>query len=401
MNNRLVDITKEMATCTCGNIHHSIPIEKIIVAHDALEQSVPYMESKGIQNVLIVVDDNTYEAAGSKLCNILDSSQQISYTICKIEADESGTVLANETSIVQVLLNYQHEVDALIAVGSGTIHDITRFCSGKIGKPFISIPTAPSVDGFTSLGAPIIVRGFKQTVQTVAPIALFADINILRKAPTEMIAAGFGDMIAKFTSLADWKFGVLLNDEPYCPLVESLTKEALEKCIANKDSIAMHQEKGIKVLIESLILSGIAMLIFGQSHPASGGEHHLSHYWEMDFLQKKRAQVLHGAKVAVTTAIIAQLYKEEISAVLVNTREIKNNEIRSKVEQNKSEIKSIVNNIPQPAFIEKLIEQVGGETTPYELGIEDELISRSMLEAHQLRERFTMLRFINKELEFV
>src|SRR5690606_41679685 len=106
--------------------------------------------------------------------------------------------------------------------GSGTIQDITRFCSGKIGKPFISIPTAPSVDRFTSLGAPIIVRGFNETAQTVAPIALFADINILRKAPTEMIAAGFEDMIAKFTSLADWKFVVLLNNEPYCPLVESL-----------------------------------------------------------------------------------------------------------------------------------------------------------------------------------
>ena len=72
-------------------------------------------------------------------------------------------------------------------MGAGTLHDIVRFCSDKTTKPFISIPTAPSVDGFTSMGAPLIVRGVKKTFQTAAPIGVFADIDVLKVAQSRVV----------------------------------------------------------------------------------------------------------------------------------------------------------------------------------------------------------------------
>ncbi len=121
-----------------------------------------------------------------------------------------GDVIADEEALIEAMLGIPQNADSIIAVGAGTIHDIARFASYKMAKPFISIPTAPSVDGFNSMGAPVVIKGVKTTYQMHSPIAVFADINVLQKAPKEMIAAGFGDMIGKYTSLADWKFSHLI-----------------------------------------------------------------------------------------------------------------------------------------------------------------------------------------------
>ena len=157
-------------------------------------------------------------------------------------------------------------------------------------------------------------------------------------------------MVAKFTSLADWKFSSLMGGELYCPVVAKLTKEALEACLTHHRSIAVRNEEGVTVLIEALILSGLAMLIFGHSHPASGGEHYFFHYWEMEFLIEKRPQILHGAKVGVSTALISQLYKEEVHALLLDSTEIKNNKVRKLLEDNKTKILGILNEIPDPGI---------------------------------------------------
>ncbi len=100
-----------------------------------------------------------------------------------------------------------------------------------------------------------------------------------------MVAAGFGDMLGKYTSLFDWKFGSLTAGEPYSQTAADITRNALQMCVDHAESIAKRDEDGIRLLISALIESGLAMLLFGQSHPASGAEHHLSHYWEMEYIR--------------------------------------------------------------------------------------------------------------------
>lgn len=371
--------------CDCGNVHNKIMIETMMIGDTALEKCTEFILIKKYASVLMIADERTYEAAGEKLHTLLDE-KGLEHSICLIEPNQNGDVVADEVSIVQAMLQLNDHEDAIIAVGSGTIHDIARFCAAKTSKPFISIPTAASVDGFTSLGAPIIVRGVKKTFQTVSPIALFADINVLMNAPKEMTAAGVGDMLAKFTSLADWEFGHLHAGEPYCPLTASITEESLRKCVEKIEEIATGEKEGIQTLLMALIESGLAMLIFGQSHPASGGEHHLSHYWEMEFLQKDQPQVLHGAKVGVSSILLANLYKQWFGNI---------DDIPEGLEAYAAKIATIVKTIPDADMVRTWLETVGGPIAPNQLGISSDLVERSLQEAHLLRDRYTMLKYVN------
>jgi glycerol-1-phosphate dehydrogenase [NAD(P)+] len=350
-------------------------IERIIVEHEALQQCKEYLIKKKWLNIIIIADKHTYQAAGKKL-RILLQDNNINVKLCLITADKNGDVKADESSIVQALVEIDHSLNAILAVGSGTIHDISRFCSSRTGIPFISIPTAPSVDGFTSLGAPLILQGSKITIAAVAPQALFADMNVLMEAPKEMVAAGVGDMIGKFTSLADWKYGHMTAGEPYSKEVAALTEQSLNMCIENIESIAKKEEKGIRLLMQALIQSGLAMLKFGHSHPASGGEHHLSHYWENAFIKENRKQLLHGAKVAVATLLISDIYKTNRQKL----REI-----------------NITDDIPATDYLIDILQRVEAPTRPSDLEISDELVIKSLKEAHKLRNRFTMLRYLNEK----
>lgn len=397
MEKTLSNITKLAKQCNCGQKHYNLDIERIVISRGALNEVVSFLEEKSLINIVIVVDRNTYDAAGEVLTTLLKDSG-VKVSVCFIKPDERNDVVANEESIIQLMLVVSKMTDCLLAVGAGTIHDIARFVSYKMEKPFISIPTAPSVDGFTSMGAPLVIKGIKTTYQTHAPIAVFADLGILINAPKKMIAAGFGDMLGKSTSLADWQFSHLVGGEPFCPLVYHMTKEALDDCITNLDLIAAGDEKGIKILVQSLINSGIAMLLMGHSYPASGAEHHLSHYWEMDFIRNKKAQVLHGAKVSISCYLIADFYKSVIknfvSKAYTMPLSLVDENVK-KVIDNKEEIIRIINSIPEPTKLKDMVGKLGGETEPIQLGIEADLVQRSFKEAHLIRDRFTLLYFYN------
>jgi len=403
METFVAEIHDLFKTCSCGNHHNEIPIERIVAENGALNKVASFLAEKSFTCPKIVADISTMNAAGARLTELLTAAG-LEVTSCEVTPDENGDVVADEKALVQVLLETGKKNDVMVAVGSGTIHDITRFCSATLNIPFISIPTAPSVDGFTSLGAPLIVRGVKKTFQMTSPIAVFADIDVLKKAPKEMIAAGVGDMIAKYTSLADWKFERYIADAPYCELSAELTQLALDECVTSIEKIAKAEDEGITILIESLIKSGIAMLVFGQSHPASGGEHHLSHYWEMDLLKNNRPQVLHGAKVGVTTILLSSIYKREFLNELDNilrndTIQEKHDKVLENLRVNKDKIDVIIQAIPDPESTIRLMQNLGGPVLPNELGISESLVNDSLKQAHHLRDRYTVLKFLNEVLK--
>jgi glycerol-1-phosphate dehydrogenase [NAD(P)+] len=393
VENYIAELMTLAQTCDCGNHHHRIPIEKISIGNSVYKELAAFASYKEFKHAVIIADENTYQAAGKSLSDSLEETG-IRVSLSIITPDENNDVVADEISLVQALVEIPVETDVIIAVGAGTLHDIARFCSTKMKVPFISVPTAPSVDGFTSMGAPLIVRGVKTTFQMTAPIALFADLSVLKASPRKMTAAGFGDMLAKYTSLADWKFGHLVKGEPYCPLVAAITREALESCVENVEKIAASDEEGIQILIEALIKSGLAMLVFGQSHPASGGEHHLSHYWEMDFLKRKRPAVLHGAKVGVSTVLLAEVYKGQFLPLLSEPARLQSIQIEN-LQGNIKEIMKVYQEIPAPEHLKNLLVQTGGETMPEQLGIDEQLVAASLSSAHNLRNRYTALKFMN------
>lgn len=353
----------------------------------AMRRIVGYLEEQQYTRVQLVADDMTYEVAGKHLERQI-ARAGIMATVTRVEANSNGDVIADEASIVQVLLDKQQcEAEVLIAVGGGTLHDIARYAAytAKIG--FLSVPTAPSVDGFNSIGAPIIVRGYKQTVISVGPDAVFADLDVLSQAPRPLIAAGMGDMLGKVTSLLDWHFGALVSDERYAADVACITREALRRCKARINQIARREEEGIADLMYGLMASGAAMRIFGHSHPASGAEHHLSHYWEMDHLKRGHKQLLHGAKVGCATIEIIQLYKR-----LRADNWGSSPSLPFAVRQHWPTVAEEIAALPEADEVRQCLQQVGGPASCEDLGISPRLLEQSLRKAHLVRpQRHTLL----------
>ncbi|XID91255.1 sn-glycerol-1-phosphate dehydrogenase [Paenibacillaceae bacterium WGS1546] len=358
----------------------------VVIESGALREVAPYLKERGYRRIAIVTDERAREAAGASLEADV-SAAGIGVRTTVVEPDRQGDVIADEASLIQLILDLRREeAEVVVAAGSGTLHDIARFSAYAVGIPFVSAPTAPSVDGFNSVGAPLILRGEKKTIGAIGPSAIFADLDVLARAPDAMIAAGFGDMLGKFTSLFDWKYGSLTAGEPFSREVYVRTDAALRLCVDNVEEIGARSAKGIEILMRALIESGFAMLQFGQSHPASGAEHHLSHYWEMELLRLGRKQVLHGAKVGIACAIVSDHY-----------RGLLEREPSLFPETHRQALADAIRGIPDGDGIRKLLARVGGPTAPEELGIGSELAERSLREAHRIRpNRFTLLKAANE-----
>ena len=371
-----------------------IMIPEIMIEKGALQQITSYVKEKKFTKLVLVVDENTKNVAGHQLEKLLGDKGNTVTTV-ELQPNRHGQVIANEETLVQLLVEVPNDTHAILAIGSGTIHDIVRFVSYKMNIPFVSVPTAASVDGFTSKGAPLIFRGFKETIQTASPIAVFADIDVLKTAPREMTAAGFGDMIGKYTSLLDWKISHFIAKEPYNKLAAAITKRSLEACVKYVQQIAAHEDEGLKILMQSLIESGLVMLVLDFSRPASGSEHHLSHYWEMELLKNDEKQLLHGAKVGVASAIITDLYKQFVTNFDID--HVSSNYIYiDRVKDHWPNIKEMIYQLPNGDDIRSLLKEVGGPATFKELNVSDRLVRDSLNEAYHLRDRCTGLLLINQ-----
>ncbi|MCG7382815.1 sn-glycerol-1-phosphate dehydrogenase [Paenibacillus sp. ACRRY] len=380
MNERIAAWNEEAQQCTCGHDHRPVQMQ-VYLEHGAIRRLPGYLSEQGYNQVTVVYDGQTGPAAGYDVVKSLRDAGLIADEF-QMPENSAGDIIADEAAIVQVLLGVKQVTQAIIAVGSGTIHDLVRFVCAKMNKPFLSVPTAASVDGFTSAGAPLIVSGIKQTFQAVPPEAIFADIDITQQAPQAMTAAGFGDMLGKYTSLADWIVSRDLGGEPFCPVAYRMTEEALTACIENVQAIAEGRDEGITALMDALIISGASMLIIDYSRPASGGEHHISHRWEMDLMVAGQKPVLHGAKVGVACALLTERYKELASL-------------------SREPVFDVYSTLPDAAQLTAWLEQVGGPTTTAQLGVTPDMVEHAFATAHTLRERYTGLKYINETLNLV
>ncbi|MNN56121.1 Glycerol-1-phosphate dehydrogenase [NAD(P)+] [compost metagenome] len=188
----------------------------------------------------------------------------------------------------------------------------------------------------------------------------------------------------------DWKFSHLTAGEPYDEQAAVITQRALQSCIDQVEAIGNRTEEGIRTLMTALIESGMAMLLFGQSHPASGAEHHLSHYWEMEYLRLGRRALLHGAKVGAACAEISRVYHDAVDKGIYPGAE------PDALRTHGAVVREWIAEIPAESEIRDLLRIAGGPTDRTELGIDDELLKRSLLMAHHLRNRHTLLRALNE-----
>ena len=400
----------------------------VYVESDALPRLIDYCDSRSLRRFYLVADQNTYRALGKAVEEAMTGRGFDIKTILLTGQE----IVPDERYIMQALLHVEPEDRVYLAVASGTITDIVRFISHRTKTSFISVPTAPSVDGYTSGGAPLVIGGLKQTVYTQPPMAVFGDLNTLCAAPRPMIAAGFGDMLGKYTALADWKLGRLLWDEPYSEAIAQRAWDALRGCVQRVAEIGVASPEGIRSLMAGLIETGLCMLDFGASPPASGAEHYLSHYWEMKLLQENRPAILHGAKVGVACILVAKFYEkikqltrqqagEMLNATSMPDREqelqhigiaypaiadkviaeqkpflelteVAYSLLKQRIVDRWPEIQEIAAIVPSSQQLTDLLRQVGGPVTTRELGLSDDEAAMAVEYTHYFRNRFSVMK---------
>ena len=264
--------------------------------------------SFGDSPAVVVADGNTFEVAGKEVQRRLEEA---GCTTIEPYVFPAEPPLYAEYSNIEKLRDSLREHEAIpVAVGSGTLNDIVKRSSHECERPYMCVGTAASMDGYTAFGASIEKVGLKQTLSCPAPRVVVADLEVLERAPEDMMASGYADLLGKVTSGADWLVADALEVEKIDPMGWSLVQDHLRGWTDSPEALRAGDRKAIEHLIEGLIMSGLGMQSYESSRTASGAEHQFSHLWEMEGLGKEADPPLsHGFKVGVGTVAIAALYE--------------------------------------------------------------------------------------------
>ena len=294
----IIDSKQYSGRCTCGR-EHTLETVYTIVESDCLKDVNTYMLQNGLSGFTTAVyDENTYAVTADRHPQV---NAEVVLEAEGLHADERGVEL--------LLQKLPPQTEVIVAIGAGTIHDIVRYCAYVRHTAFVSCPTAASVDGFCSSVASMTWGGCKKTLTAVAPRIVVADVEIIRKAPIRLARSGFGDMVGKYVALTDWKIAHILTGEYYCSRIAQLTLEATQAVTDSVDGIVRGDADAFEKLTYGLLLSGLAMQMMGNSRPASGAEHHISHLIEMSPVGLGvSSAALHGEKVGVATLLAVEEY---------------------------------------------------------------------------------------------
>lgn len=271
--------------------------------------------------------------------------------------------------------------DYVLAVGSGTLNDMAKSVSTRLNIECGVLVTAPSMDGYCSKGSALMRGGFKVTDEVHTPSDILIDLEIVRNAPRLMIASGFGDILGKYTCLTDWKLANIINGEPIHDEAFALMEKARAECVGAFEDLTQYKADAIAKLMNALVTAGISMAICGNSRPASGSEHHQSHFLEMDFVRRGEKIPLHGVKVAIGTLVSITLYNY-----------LKDNQISF---TGAERVYKLVDELPSVETIQTMLEKMGCPVRFSQIGVRKETMEEMLEKAYTVRDRFTVLTLIH------
>ena len=429
-NSRL-EISGIECDCPCD---HSLPSQDIYIGTGLLPKIPDYIKKRDLGKHCVLVADNiTYEIAGRA---VEDSLLQAGFHVIPCVIHREQPMDPDERACGEVLLSIQPETEFLISVGSGSITDTTRVNAMRTKLPFVCVGTAASMDGYTSIVAPLLLRGVKIHRAAVCPEIIVCDIDILRTAPLDMVQSGVGDVLGKYIAKADWMIGNIINDEPYCPVCGEIVTDAVNKLVDNVDEISEITEKGIRILIEALLLAGATIMIIGNTRAVASVEHNIAHYWEMMQLLHGNHPPAHGASVGVATLLAWPLFTRFAQEDLTRLDMAKIRERRISREERVKwmlhafgeeagkaimhdnqgdfltweeqkrrilraqerfvEIKKVIDDLPDLARILEAMKALGASETTKELGVDENLLNLSMHCAKDYRTRYTLFKLIDE-----
>lgn len=262
----------------------------------------------GGRTALVVADDRTWAAAGHAVHDALVAA---GVEVLEPMIFPGHPVLYAALDNCDLIHERLASSGALaVAVGSGTINDLTKLASGRLGQPYAVVGTAASMDGYSGFGAPMSSEGVKVTMPCPAPQVVIIDLDVAAAAPPSMVASGYGDVSAKIPAGADWILSDAVGLDPIDPLAWELVQSGVSDALSRPDALAAGDPDAYAGLVSGLVLSGLAMQVYRGTRPASGAEHYFSHLWELDHLGADWDPPLsHGAKVAIGTLAMSAFYE--------------------------------------------------------------------------------------------
>ena len=285
----------------CGMIH-DCDIQKVLIEKNAAVKAADLLGN--LQKALIVSDGNT-RALGVQ--SILQALKTKNITAEEAFFDTKELIIPDEKAIDFILSKTDENTQVIIGVGAGVLNDLCKYVSFLKNIPYMIVATAPSMDGYASKGAALILEGMKVTKNAHVPTWIVADTDVLAQAPLEMIQSGIGDILGKYSCLNDWKLSHLITDEIFCQNIFDMVKEQTDVIARNISGCMSRSSEAIGVLMEALVEVGIAMSYMGNSRPASGSEHHFSHFFEIVGILNNRPYLPHGIDVAYSAVLTCRL----------------------------------------------------------------------------------------------
>ncbi len=342
----------------------------VIEAGALASVAAAFEEGFGRGAAVVVADEITFEVAGRAVHERLTAAGGVVET--PVVFPGAPTLYADFANVL-TLEDRLRETDAVpVAVGSGTLNDLTKLAAHRLGRPYMVVATAASMDGYTAFGAAITQDGFKQTMACPAPRVVLADLDILAQAPPAMNAAGYGDLLGKVTAGADWLLADSLDIEPLDWRSWSLVQDKLRAWTAHPEGLPRGDRQAVGNLFEGLMLTGIAMQLSQSSRPASGSEHRFSHLWEMQALGHGEAVIPHGIKVGIGTLAASDLYEWLLARDLT-----------------KLDLEALVRGWPSRAEVERSVRQAHDRPALADNAVEESLAK--YITADELRDRLTRL----------
>lgn len=398
--------------CTCGRTHRC-DIGCVDIAAGALARLPEHMAE--YRSILLVADSNIYPLCGDRVRDMLGDAIA---SECIFETE--GILVPDEDAIGMIEQELTAETDFILGIGSGVINDLCKYVSYFHHIKSGIIATAPSMDGYASSGAAMILNGMKVTETTHAPMLILGDIDILKAAPMEMIRAGYADIIGKYSALCDWKLSALVNDEYICQDVYDLVMRKTDEIRTLAHDIAARDEKAIGLLMESLVLIGVCLTLLGTTRPGSGSEHHMSHYFEITGLLAGEHCFLHGIDVGYATVVTAGLreklcaidapcfhhlseemrersYQKLYGAIWTEVRDLQRQAQRYANPKDDfyrghwQQVKDILSKCPSAAEVETMLTDVGFDLSLFEKKYGTKKIQNGVWFAKDLKDRYSVL----------
>jgi len=365
--------------------------------------------------VALVADPATHRAMGAQVARSLSGERRV------VEVVFAASPQPDEAAVAEVL-ERATAAASLLAVGSGTINDLTKCAAARSGRRFAVFGTALSMNGYASENAAITVAGHKKSLAAVPAEGVFLDLGVLAAAPVRLTRAGLGDSICRPTAQVDWLLSHLLLGTPYRTAPFRLLEEDEQHLLRKSEGLARGEPTALAALARTLVLSGFGMAICGGSWPASQAEHLVSHWIDMRG-DPRWPPSFHGEHIAVTTLAIARIQEAILrgppprltpepldEAALVDRygptlgRSCWADVARKRLDAQRAaeltdrlasewaDVAARCGTIAKPAAeIEAALTRAGAPTTPSDIGVPPPFFREAVRRAREIRDRFTVL----------